>query len=89
MNEEKARPKEAGGEALQYLSIAQFMKRTTLSRTTIWRGIKSGCIRLVIKVGNRVLGRVPTIQNCPKKGGIGRSLSAFAGVLDLMSQLFA
>jgi len=47
-------PSNAGGIP-RYISVAEFMERTTLSRPTVSRRIKAGLIRPVVKDGRRVL----------------------------------
>jgi len=52
---DNGKTEKTASEVPRYLSIGQFMERTTLSRTTVWRRIKAGLIRPVVRAEGRVL----------------------------------
>jgi excisionase family DNA binding protein len=54
-------PSEKINEGPRFISIAELMMRTTLSRPTIYRHIKDGSIP-AIKVGRRVIIDVEVLQ---------------------------
>jgi len=60
----------AADDMPRYISIADYMERTTLSRATVWRRIKAGLIRPVVKDGSRVLIEASALRSLGAgKGG--------------------
>jgi len=56
----------------RYLSIKQFMERTTLSKTTVWRRIKADRIRPVIRDEGRVLIGIEALTSLADSEGGAR-----------------
>jgi len=63
MDQEKPKTEKPDDGIPRYLSIKQFMERTTLSRATVNRRIKAGRIRPVRKDGSRVLIGVSALHS--------------------------
>ena len=65
----------AADDMPRYISIADYMERTTLSRATVNRRIKAGLIRPVVKDGSRVLIGVSALRSLGggKGGGDGEA----------------
>ena len=73
MDEE--RTEKAADDMPRYISIKQFVERSTLSRSTVNRRIKAGLIRPVRKDGSRVLIGVSALRSLGggKGGGDGEA----------------